>query len=99
MIIVANRNIIIPSTDGSKAYPVSRGYIGPVPDWVTDTDYFKALVKDGKIAVSETKKDKDIADAEQTEVLDRAQNRDAEPAEVPDEDAETAKKRTVRKSR
>lgn len=74
MIIVANRNIIIPSTDGSQAFPVSRGYIGPVPEWVTKTAYFKALVKDGKIAVSDTSKDKDIAKAENTEVLDRARD-------------------------
>lgn len=102
MIIVANRNIIIPSADGSQAFPVSRGYVGPVPEWVTITAYFKALVKDGKIAVSDTTKDKDIAEAESTEVLDRARdNADkelAEPVDAEPTDAAPVKRARTKKS-
>lgn len=71
MFIVAKRNVLIPNADGSMVYPVSRGYIGTVPAWVENTDYFKGLVKDGKISVTESYKDKDLEKAEETEIVDR----------------------------
>ncbi len=56
MIVVSRRNLLIPSPDGSQKFHLPRGYMGPVPDWAAKTAYFKALVADGKIVVSETKK-------------------------------------------
>lgn len=63
MFIVANRNIILPSADGSQSVRVERGFMGAIPDWAAKTPYFNALVKDGKIAVPKSKKDKDIRGA------------------------------------
>lgn len=63
MFIVSRRNIRLPSADGSRVYPVSRGFIGEVPDWAADTDYFRALVADGKIGIPETHKDTDVETA------------------------------------
>lgn len=63
MFIVANRNIILPSADGSQSIRVERGFMGNIPDWAAKTPYFNALVKDGKIAVPKSKKDKDIRNA------------------------------------
>ncbi len=71
MFIAAKRNVILPSIDGSKTYRVQCGFVGEIPDWVAKTPYFEALVKDGKISVPESKKDKDIADAEEKPVRRR----------------------------
>lgn len=57
--IVSNRNIIIPSPDGKTSCKLSKGYMGQVPDWVPETAYFKALVADGKIVLSQSRTDKD----------------------------------------
>lgn len=61
MFIMSHRNVIIPV--GGKAYPISRGFVGEVPDQVAQTAYFQALVRDGKISIPTSKKDRDIADA------------------------------------
>lgn len=61
MFITAHRNVIIPT--GGTAYPISRGFVGEVPDQVAQTAYFQALVRDGKISIPASKKDHDIADA------------------------------------
>lgn len=66
MTIISNRNIIIPSPDGTTAHNIPKGYIGPVPAWVTKTKYFKRLVADGKISVAKTTKDADLEAADQT---------------------------------
>lgn len=71
MFVVSKRNIILPSPDGSQAFPLSRGFMGEVPDWAAQTPYFAELVKDGKIGVPESKKDKDIAGAEEKPVRRR----------------------------
>ena len=63
MFVVSKRNIFIPSPDGSQKFRLPAGYMGAVPDWAAKTAYFKALVADGKIAISKSKKDKDIEDA------------------------------------
>lgn len=59
MYLFSKRNIVIPSPDGGLQYRIPRDYIGPVPDWVTKTDYFAALVADGKLLLT-TGTDKDI---------------------------------------
>ena len=65
MFITAHRNVIIPI--GGTAYPISRGFVGEVPDQVAQTAYFQALVKDGKISIPASKKDSDIAVAMEQE--------------------------------
>lgn len=56
--VASNRNIVIPSPDGAERVKLPRGYMGAVPDWAAKTAYFKALVADGKLIVSEAKPDK-----------------------------------------
>lgn len=68
MFIYAKRNVILPSADRSQMHPVRRGFVGEIPDWAADTAYFKALVKDGKIVLPETHKDKDLQQAEEKPV-------------------------------
>lgn len=60
MFVFSSRNVILPSPDGSRAFPVSRGFVGEIPDWAADTDYFRALVKDGKISLPASHKDTDV---------------------------------------
>ena len=69
MFIMSKRNIIIPSPDGKTSKKLHKGYVGTVEDWVTKTDYFKALVADKKIIITETTKDNELekADAEKPE--------------------------------
>lgn len=59
MFIISKRRVILPSRDGSQHYLVPRDFIGEIPDWAADTDYFRSLVDDGKIGVPESRKDKD----------------------------------------
>lgn len=56
--VVSNRNIVIPGPAGTQPCRLTRGYMGPVPDWVPKTAYFKALEADGKIVLSQPKKGK-----------------------------------------
>lgn len=65
MFIYSDRNVILRSQDGAQAYPVRRGFVGEIPDWAGDTDYFRALVKDGKISLPASHKDKDVQAAEE----------------------------------
>lgn len=62
MFILSKRNIILPSSDGHETIRVARDFVGEIPDWATKTDYFKMLVKDGKIVPTGTT-DKDIQKA------------------------------------
>lgn len=71
MFIVAKRNIILPSVDGTQTHRVERGFIGEIPDWATQTPYFDALVKDGKIGTPPSKKDAVIAQEEDKPVRRR----------------------------
>ena len=57
--VMSNRNIVIPSPDGKEFVRLNRGGLCQVPDWAAKTAYFKALAQDGKMVVSENKKDKD----------------------------------------
>lgn len=71
MFIVSKRNIVLPSGDGGRAYPVAKGFMGEIPGWAAETAYFAALVRDGKIGVPETKKDRDVAEAAEKPVRRR----------------------------
>lgn len=71
MFILAKRNVILPSADGSKQYAVKRDFIGEIPDWAADTAYFRGLVADGKITVPESHKDKDMQVADEKPVKTR----------------------------
>lgn len=62
MFILSKRNIILPSPDGLQAIHVARDFVGEIPDWAAKTDYFKMLVKDGKIVPTSTA-DKDMQEA------------------------------------
>lgn len=59
MFIISKRRVILPSRDGTQRHLVPRDFIGEIPDWAADTDYFRSLVADGKIGVPESHKDKD----------------------------------------
>jgi len=58
--VVSYRNVVIPHPDGGPPCHLTRGYAGPVPDWVPGIAYFKALEADGKIVLSTSRKDKDL---------------------------------------
>ncbi len=79
MFILSKRNIELPSPDGSAKHRVDKGFVGSIPDWAADTAYFRALVKDGKIVVPESKKDKDLAAAEKARI--KTPNHAGEPKE------------------
>lgn len=61
--VVSNRNIVIPGPAGTQPCRLTRGYMGPVPDWVPETDYFKALEADGKVVRSQSRRDRDVRKA------------------------------------
>lgn len=71
MFIICKRRVILPSRDGSKRHLVPRDFIGEIPDWAAETDYFRALVADGKIGVPESHKDKDTQAAAEKGVKTR----------------------------
>ena len=63
MFILAKRNIIIPSNArGVEPVVLKKDGFATVPDWAADTAYFRALVDDGKIVVSDHS-DKAVQDA------------------------------------
>lgn len=53
MFILAKRNLLLPSPDGSQSCRVGRGFLGEIPDWAAKTAYFSALVQEGKIVVTQ----------------------------------------------
>lgn len=59
MFVMSKRRVLLPSKDGSRSHLVPREYVGEIPDWAADTDYFRALVTDGKIKVPQSHKDRD----------------------------------------
>ena len=63
MFIVSKRNIMLPSADGAQSFFVSLDFVGDIPDWAAETAYFRALVAVGKIAVPESRADKDVESA------------------------------------
>lgn len=54
MFVLPKRNIILPSLDGSVSVRLARDVMTNVPDWATETGYFQALVREGKIVPSGT---------------------------------------------
>ena len=52
MFVLPKRNIILPSPDGSVSVRLARDVMTNVPDWATETGYFQALVRDGKVVPS-----------------------------------------------
>lgn len=65
MFIMAKRSILLPSPDGTQQHRVERGFVGDIPDWAAKTDYFAALVKDGKIVLPDSHADKALQAAEE----------------------------------
>lgn len=65
MVIVSKNNILLPSEDQSMVFPVPRGWMGEVPDWAFDTQYFRELAADGKIIVSQSRRDCDLQAADE----------------------------------
>ena len=61
MFVVSKRNIEIPAPDGSTVVRLRAGLMETVPDWAVNTEYFKALVGDGKIVPSD-KSDRSAAE-------------------------------------
>ena len=63
MTILTKQAVLFIREDG-KQFQAPNGYIGPCPDWVTETKQFKRQVAAGKIVASQTSKDKDMEAAE-----------------------------------
>lgn len=84
--VVSNRNIVIPSQDGRERVKLPKGFMGMVPDWVPKTAYFKALVSDGKLIVSESKSDKDLE--RERKAAEKARRKAEEEARKAAEEAE-----------
>lgn len=70
MFVLSKRNIIMPAPDGSTAVRLAREQLAEVPDWAVKTDYFQALVKDGKIVLT-GKSDKEAQAASEKKVKTR----------------------------
>lgn len=88
--VVSNRNIVIPSPDGRERVKLPKGFMGAVPDWASETAYFKALVADGKLIVSDSKSDKDLE--RERKAAEKARKKAEETARRA---AEEAKKKAV----
>lgn len=86
MVIMSKRNVIIPASNGETGKYIPKDYIGEIDKWVTETDYFKSLVADGKIVISASIKDKDIDKAAEKEIKDNTRRR--KKAEETEEDKE-----------
>ena len=52
MFVLSKRNIEISAPDGSAVIRLRAGAMATVPDWAVNTEYFKALVADGKVVPS-----------------------------------------------
>lgn len=77
MFVLSKRNIEIPAPDGSAVIRLRAGVMGTVPDWAANTEYFKALVADGKIVPS-SKSDKATQAAAEKKVKTRRGKETAE---------------------
>lgn len=56
MLVLSKRNIMLRANGDTDVVSLKRDEITAVPDWVAKLPYFSALVKDGKILVTEQKK-------------------------------------------
>ena len=70
MFVTSKRNIILPSPDGTASVRLVRDFVGEIPEWAAQTEYYRALVADGKI-VPTGKSDKDIQKADEKKVKTR----------------------------
>ena len=70
MFILSKRSLILPSPDSSTSVRVRRDFLGEVPDWAAETEYFRALVADGKI-VPTGKRDAETQAASEKKVKTR----------------------------
>ncbi len=61
MTVIARGNFLFRFNGAS--YLLKRGVLTSVPAWVAEDTFFKALCAEGRIAISETTKDKDIEEA------------------------------------
>lgn len=74
MRVLSKRNILFPSPDGSLVYPLLKGYIGEVPDWVTTLPYFRACVADGLVEPLKSYKDSEVVPLQEKAVPRRSGN-------------------------
>ena len=70
MFVLSKRNVIIPAPDGSTAVALRRDVMTDIPEWAAQTDYFRALVRDGKIVPTGTS-DKESQKAAEKKVRTR----------------------------
>lgn len=70
MFVLSKRNVIIPAPDGSTAAALRRDVMTDIPEWAAQTDYFQALVRDGKIVPTGTS-DKESQKAAEKKVRTR----------------------------
>ncbi len=63
MFLLSHRNIDLCTVDGAETFSLLRDFVGEVPDRFCEGSYFEALVKDGKIALPATHRDRDVTDA------------------------------------
>ena len=70
MLVLSKRNIVIPAPDGSTSVRLRAGLMETVPDWAANTEYFKALVADGKVVPS-GRSDKEAQAASEKKVKTR----------------------------
>lgn len=70
MFVLSKRNVIIPAPDGSTTVALRRDVMTDIPEWAAQTDYFQALVRDGKIVPTGTS-DKESQKAAEKKVRTR----------------------------
>ena len=63
MFVMTKQAVLFRRPDG-ETFRAPNGYVGAVPDWVTETKQFNRQVAAGKIVASQTAKDKDMDAAE-----------------------------------
>lgn len=96
MFVVSKRNIVIPGPNG-QSIRLKREWMGEIPDWAGETEYFQDLVKDHKVFISATKKDKELQKAENETPVDHARDdkkEDGTPKEAEKAESETAVEKT-----
>ena len=70
MFVLSKRNLILPGPAGTEPVRLRRDELKEIPDWAGKTDYFRALVADGKLVVT-GKSDKSVQAAEDAAVTVR----------------------------
>lgn len=68
--VYSRGNILLRSKNGEK-FRLVAGSVANVPSWAEETPYFQALVKEGKIIMTQDKKDAEI-DQEITKAKEKA---------------------------